>query len=60
VLRYLGRTAEAESWLRRAAEAGNGAAWTNLGLLLVEEGQIEEAQPWLRAAPRNKSADSGT
>lgn len=42
--------AEAETWFRRAAEAGHAEAMANLGLLLGERGEEDEAEVWLSRA----------
>jgi Tetratricopeptide repeat/Sel1 repeat len=42
--------AEAEQWYRRAASHGNVDSMRNLGLLLVERGEVAEAEQWYRRA----------
>jgi TPR repeat protein len=48
---------EAERWFRRAAEAGSHLAQFNLGALLVQRGQPEEAEQWFGQAAR--ASDDG-
>lgn len=43
-----GRVAEAESWWRKAADAGLGDAAANLGVLLAKQARMAEA--WHRRA----------
>jgi uncharacterized protein YjbI with pentapeptide repeats len=54
LLREQGRVKEAETWLRRAAEAGQTSGMARLGALLLEQGRVKEAETWLRRA-----ADAG-
>jgi TPR repeat protein len=54
VLERLNRSEEAETWYRKAAEAGDTEAMVLLGLLLARRGQTREAERWLR-----KAADAG-
>lgn len=39
-----------EKWLRRAAKAGHIAAMFNLGVVLHEQGEKDEAEKWYRQA----------
>lgn len=48
--RRRGRLIEAEPWLRRAADAGDTEASTNLALLLTARGELDEAEPLAAAA----------
>ena len=41
---------EAETWYRRAANAGHGEAMHNLGVLLQQRGRLDEAETWYRRA----------
>ena len=54
----LGRLGQAENWLRRAVEEDPTfpAAWNNLGVVLMEKGQIAEASEVFRRA---FAADNG-
>ena len=54
----LGRLGQAERWLRRAVEEDPSfpPAWNNLGVILMEKGQIGEASEVFRRA---FAADSG-
>jgi uncharacterized protein len=55
LMRERGELGEAETWWRRAADAGTSEAMFNLGLLLHERGELGEAETWYRRA-----ADAGT
>ena len=50
LLQQRGRLEEAETWYRRAAEAGDGRAMHNLGVLLGLRGELGEADTWYRRA----------
>jgi Flp pilus assembly protein TadD len=54
----LGRLGQAERWLRRAVEEDPSfpAAWNNLGVILMEKGEVAEASEVFRRA---FAADSG-
>jgi TPR repeat protein len=45
-----GRIEEAETWFRRAADAGDVDAMFQLGSLFQMAGRIDEAQQWLQRA----------
>jgi TPR repeat protein len=48
----------AESAIRKAAEAGDGVAMANLGILLREQGKDGEAEQWFREAVEAGNADA--
>ncbi|RMI28864.1 tetratricopeptide repeat protein [Nocardia stercoris] len=45
-----GEKAEAETWMRRAADAGHPGAMNSLAILLTERGEKTEAETWIRRA----------
>ncbi|WP_051700654.1 tetratricopeptide repeat protein [Streptomyces sp. NRRL F-4474] len=57
VLQGTGRTAEAETWYRRAAEAGNAPAMNNLARLLQNTGRAAEAETWYQRAAGNPDGE---
>jgi hypothetical protein len=58
VLETRGKSGEAETWWRRAAEAGDSQAMVNLGVLLKKRSESGEAETWYRRAV--EAGDSGT
>lgn len=56
----LGRLGQAERWLRRAVEEAPefAAAWNNLGVVLMEKGDIAEAAQVFRRAFATDNGDS--
>jgi TPR repeat protein len=55
-----GEGEKAESWLRRAAEAGRANAAGHLGRLLAERGESREAEPLLELAAEAGVGDAAT
>lgn len=50
VYQFQNKLSESASWLRKAAEAGNGCAAHNLGVLYLGEQNHEEGKKWLQLA----------
>ncbi|MFB7720186.1 serine/threonine-protein kinase, partial [Nocardia sp. NPDC056100] len=50
LLQDRGDLAEAESWFRKAIDAGNTIAMDELGFLLKQRGDLAEAESWFRKA----------
>jgi Flp pilus assembly protein TadD len=50
ILEQRGRTDEAETWWRRAADAGHPGAMSGLAYLLAMAGRVDAAETWRRRA----------
>lgn len=59
LLKEVGDSKGAETWLRRGADAGNAACMNRLGNLLDYENRLDEAEHWFRRATEAGDARSG-
>lgn len=57
LLRGRGDLAQAETWFRRAAKAGDSDAMVKLGALLEERGDVTQAKIWYRRAANAEHTD---
>ncbi|MGW7455899.1 serine/threonine-protein kinase, partial [Streptomyces sp. NPDC054787] len=60
LLEDAGRIDEAETWYRKATDAGHISAMTDLGLLLENTGRTNEAETWYRKATDAGHTDAMT